>query len=94
MALIGVGNLRNENDLNKALDSGFSEFIAVGCASMLNKDLGILLNENRGNEIMEEIDPDSPEKYCWPEPLWKIGLQGISYFPPVKGKHVERMDDV
>ena len=64
MALIGVGNLRNENDLNKALDSGFSEFIAVGCASMLNKDLGILLNENRGNEIMEEIDPDSPEKYC------------------------------
>ena len=28
VALIGVGGLRNENDINKALDSGFSEFIA------------------------------------------------------------------
>ena len=94
VALIGVGNLRNENDFNRALDSGFSEFIAVGCASMVNKDLGILLKENRGKEISEEIDPDSPEKYCMPEPLWKMSLQGINFFPPIKGKHVERMDDV
>ncbi len=86
--------MRNENDLNRALDSGFSEFIAVGAASMVNKDLGILLKENRGKEICEEIDPDSPEKYCMPEPLWKMSLQGISYFPPIKNKHVERMDDV
>ena len=94
VALIGVGNLRNENDFNRALDSGFSEFIAVGCASMINKDLGILLKENRGKEISEEIDPDLPEKYCMPEPLWKMSLQGINFFPSIKGKHVERMEDV
>ena len=29
VALIGIGGLRNENDLNKALDTGFSEFIGV-----------------------------------------------------------------
>ena len=61
---------------------------------MVNKDLGILLKENRGKEISEEIDPDLPEKYCMPEPLWKMSLQGINFFPSIKGKHVERMDDV
>jgi len=35
------------------LDTGFSEFIGVGCASMTNRDLGILLKENRGKEIRE-----------------------------------------
>ena len=94
VALIGIGGLRNEKDLNKALDTGFSEFIGVGCASMTNKNLGILLKENRGNEISEEIDPEKPEIYCMPEPLWKMSLQGINYFPPIKGKHVERLDDV
>jgi 2,4-dienoyl-CoA reductase-like NADH-dependent reductase (Old Yellow Enzyme family) len=42
MALIGVGGLRSEADLNRALDTGFSEFIAVGGASMVNRDLGIV----------------------------------------------------
>ena len=84
VALLGIGGLRNEKDLNKALDSGFYDFIGVGCASMVNKDLGILLKENRGKEIKEEIDPEHPEIYCMPEPLWKVSLQGINYFPPIK----------
>ena len=94
VALIGVGGLRNEKDINQSLDSCFSEFVAIGCASMINKDFGILLKENRGNEISEEIDPDHPEKYCMPEPLWKMSLEGINYFPNIKGKPVERLDDV
>ena len=94
VALIGVGGLRNEKDINQALDSGFSEFVAVGCASMINKDFGILLKENWGNEISEEIDPEHPEKYCMPEPLWKMSLEGINFFPNIKGKPVERLDDV
>ena len=91
VALLGIGGLRTEKDLNKALDTGFSDFIGVGCASMVNKDLGILLKENRGKEIKEEIDPEHPEIYCMPEPLWKMSLQGINYFPPIKGKPYERL---
>ena len=91
VALLGIGGLRTEKDLNKALDTGFSDFIGVGCASMVNKDLGILLKENRGKEIKEEIDPEQPEIYCMPEPLWKMSLQGINYFPPIKGKPYERL---
>ena len=91
VALVGVGGLRNEKDINQALDSGFSDFIPVGCASMVNKDFAVLLKENRGNEISEEIDPEHPEKYCMPEPLWKMCLQGIGYFPNIKGKTFERI---
>ena len=61
---------------------------------MVNKDFTVLLKENRGNEISEEIDPEHPEKYCMPEPLWKMCLQGIVYFPNIKGKTFERFDDV
>ena len=61
---------------------------------MTNRDLGILLKENRGKEIREEIDPEHPEIYCMLDPLWKMSLQGINYFPTIKGKPVERLDDV
>ena len=38
LALIGVGGLRSENDIKLAIDSGFSEFVAVGIAIMMNKN--------------------------------------------------------
>ena len=92
MALIGVGGLRSEADLNRALDTGFSEFIAVGGASMVNRDFGILLKEGKGDQLSLEIDPEHPEKYSMPESLWKMSCQGIGYFPPVKGKKHEGLD--
>ena len=92
MALIGVGGLRSEADLNRALDTGFSEFIAVGGASMVNRDLGILLKENKGDQLGLEIDPDYPERYAMSETLWKMSIQGIGIFPPIKGKETKRYD--
>ena len=92
VALIGCGGLRSEEDLNRAVDTGFAEFIAVGGASMTNKNLGILLKENKGNQLGLEIDPDHPEKYAMPDNLWKLSIQGIDYYPPVKGKGNKRLD--
>ena len=92
VALIGCGGLRSENDLNKALDTGFCEFIAVGGASMINKNLGILLKENKGNLLELEIDPEHREKYDMPDNLWNLSIQGIDYYPPVKGKNTKRLD--
>ena len=92
VALIGCGGLRSEEDLNRAVDTGFAEFIAVGGASMINKNLGILLKENKGNQLGLEIDPDHPEKYAMPDNLWKLSIQGIDYYPPVKGKTTKRLD--
>ena len=92
MALIGVGGLRSEADLNRALDTGFSEFIAVGGASMVNRDFGILLKENKGDQLGLEIDPEHPERYAMSETLWKMSIQGIGIFPPIKGKETKRYD--
>ena len=92
VALIGVGGLRSEADLNRAVDTGFSEFIAVGGASMINRNLGILLKENKGDQLGIEIDPEHPEKYVMPDNLWKMSCQGIGYFPPIKGKKYEGLD--
>jgi len=92
VALMGVGGLKSEEDLNRAYDTGFCEFIAVGGASMVNRDFGILLKEGKGSQLGLEIDPEHPEKYVMPDNLWKMSCQGISYFPPVKGKNCNRID--
>ena len=87
IALIGVGGLLSESDLNGAINSGFSEFIAVGRASMLNKNLGILLGQGKGNKFNLTLDPDHPEKYNIPTTLWKMCLTGQDWLPPIKGKN-------
>ena len=77
MALIGVGGLFSNKDLNKALDSGYADFIGVARALMLNKDLGILLKE--GKRLNLEIDPEHPEKYDIPKILWDMSIQEGSW---------------
>lgn len=86
VALIGCGGLKSGDDFNTALNSGYSEFIAAGMASMMNRNLGILLKEGRGKELEVEVDPDHPEKYAMPTTLWNMCFQGIGWFPPLKKK--------
>ncbi len=59
--------------------------IASGMASMMmNRKLGIILKEGKGNELEVEIDPKHPERYAMPPNLWNMCFQGISWFPPIK----------
>ena len=53
-------------------------------ASMMNRNLGILLKEGKGNELEVEIDPNHPERYAMPPTLWNMCFQGIGWFPPLK----------
>jgi len=68
------------------MNSGFSEFVGVGVASMLNKDLGILLKENKGDKIKLEIDTEHPEYYSFPKNLWNLCIQGGDWLPPIKSQ--------
>ena len=70
VALIGVGGLKTENDINLAIKSGFCEFVAVGMASLLNKDFGMLLKEGKGYKLNLKFEPEHPEKYSLPKNLW------------------------
>ena len=86
VALIGVGGLFSYKDFNKALKSEFSDFIATARASMMNKDLGVLLKEEKEEEINLLLDPVHPEKYSIPNLLWAMCIKGGEGLPPLKRK--------
>lgn len=90
MALIGNGGLKTDSDFNSAINSGLCEFIGAGTASMLNPDLGILLEQNKGDKINIELDPEHPEYYKLSPDLWKWCMIGLDWFPPIKGKSRKR----
>jgi len=90
--LIGCGGLKSQDDLKRAVDSGFAEFIGVGAASMMNRDFGILLKEKKGDKLELELDLEHPERYAMPTNLWNMCLLNMSWMPPVKGKIHEEHD--
>ena len=86
MPLFGVGGLKSEKDFKAAVESQFCEFIALGAASMMNKDLGILLKEKKADKLILALDTEHPEVYSMPKSLWGMCLQGLDWMPPLKGK--------
>ena len=86
MPLIGVGGLNTYEELSKALNSGYADFIGVARILMLNKDLGALLKEGKIDKISTEIDPDHPEKYDIPKMLWNMSIQDGSWLEFKKKK--------
>ena len=94
VALIGVGGLKTQKNFTDAINTGFTEFIAAGVASMMNRDLGILLKENKGDKLDLELDPEHPEKYAMAPYLWNFCISNttLDFFPPVKGKPIVEGD--
>ena len=86
VALIGVGGLFTEKDINKALSSGYTEFIGVGRASMINRDLATLLKEGKGDKIEVEVDDKHPEDYCFTKGIWAMIHQGMDWLPKIKSQ--------
>ena len=86
VALIGVGRLYTAEDFNKASNSGYTEFIGVGRASMMNKDLAILLKEGKGDKLNLTVDPKNPDDYYFPKSLWDLCNLGLDWLPKIKGK--------
>ena len=90
VALIGVGGLKTQQNFTDAINSEFTEFVAAGVASMMNRDLGILLKENKGDKLDLELDPEHPEKYAMAKPMWNICISNtkLDLLPPIKGKPI------
>ena len=95
VALIGVGGLKTQQNFTDAINSGFSEFIAAGTANMINADLGTLLKEKKGNELKIELDPEHPENFKMPQPMWQFIMANntLDFLPPVKGKNIKVVFD-
>ena len=88
MALVGVGGLLTDEDFNKALNSGYAEFIGAGKVLMLNNDLGTLLKEGKGDKLQLEFNGTHPENYAIPKFLWNMCLKNNGWLPPVKKQQI------
>ena len=86
IALIGVGGLRSEKNIYDAEKTGFSEFIGVANACLMNPDFAILLKEGKGDKINLVLDPAHPELYKLPTHLWEMCQEGQDWLPPLNGK--------
>ncbi|ROV56012.1 NADH-dependent flavin oxidoreductase [Neisseria chenwenguii] len=92
LPLIGVGNLLSGKRIREAYATGWAEFIALGKAVMINPNIAQLLQEQRDNEIVTELDPEQADHYGIPDILWGYCVQGGDWLPPVKGKNWQPMD--
>ena len=86
IALIGHGGLYTDKYFNMALNSGYSDLIGTSRASMLNKDLRILLKEGKSAQICLEFGIDHPEKYGISKILWYMCIQEPEWATPIKKK--------
>ena len=86
LPLIGVGNIYTADQINKALNTGWSEFVALGKTAIINPNIGSLILENRENEIETELDLDRKDKYDLGEFLWNLANEENQLLPPLKKK--------
>lgn len=84
LPLIGVGNLLSADDIDRAWNTGGADFLAFGKAVLLNPNLVELLRSGRYAEIATELDPVRQDRYRFPETLWQLNLQGLSFLPKLK----------
>ncbi len=69
-AVIGLGDLWTGEDFEKALGTGWVDFVATGRALMLNPRLPELIREGKDSEIQTSLNPVSAKTCECPEVLW------------------------
>ena len=72
--------------INKALNTGWAEFTALGKTAIINPNIGTLIRENRENEIETELNLDRKDKYDLGEFLWERAKEESPLLPPLKDK--------
>lgn len=93
LPLIGVGNLLTAEDVLKACQTGWAEFIALGKTVMINPTFATHIREGKEAAIEREIDVDKQAFYQLPDTLWAMTAQAtFPWLPPVKGREWKGMD--
>ncbi|STZ07569.1 NADH oxidase [Moraxella caprae] len=92
LPLIGVGCLLSADDVVRAYDTGWAQFVAVGKAVMINPNFATLLKTGDTDKIATHIDPERNDIYKIPNQLWAYQQKGLAYLPPLKGKEWQPLD--
>ena len=67
LPLIGVGNLFTAEQILKAYQTGWAEFIALGKTVMINPTIATLIATGKESEIVAELDPEKADHYGIPD---------------------------
>lgn len=86
LPLIGVGNLYTGDDMLRAWQAGWAEFIALGKSVMLNPNLVELLTGGRDNEIQTHFDWNNADFYRYTPAMLHGTRLGMDFYPPSKNK--------
>lgn len=87
LPLIGVGNLYTGEQIEKALNTGWAEFTALGKTVIINPNIGTLIAESREEEIVTELDLEREDRYDLGDFLWSLAEQGgHRLLPPLRKK--------
>lgn len=86
LPLIGVGNLFTAEQILKAYQTGWAEFIALGKTVMINPTIATLIATGKESEIVAELDPEKADHYGIPDLLWSFCVKGGAWLPPVIGQ--------
>ncbi|MDO4928587.1 MAG: hypothetical protein Q3976_05925 [Corynebacterium sp.] len=83
IALVGVGNLLNADDIARAFATDWVDIIALGKAVMLNPNLYDLL-QNDPDAIVTAADPANVDHYGIPPRLWQMVLLDQPWLPSLQ----------
>lgn len=92
LPLIGVGSLYTAEQMLKAFETGWAEFIGLGRTVMINPTVASLIKEGKENDIVTELDPKKEDQYGIKGDLWDMCLKCDDWLPPVKGKNFKNRD--
>lgn len=83
LPLIGVGSLFSADDVLKAYQTGWAEFIAVGKAVMMNPNFATLIKNGQSEQIETRLDLTRTDHYAIPDLLWQFCQAKQPWLPPV-----------
>lgn len=84
LPLIGVGNLLTAADIQRAIDTGSAELIALGKAVLLNPSVATRLQQGDTDGLETELDPARKAFYRFPERLWALNQKQPPFLPKLK----------
>ncbi|MCP1661232.1 2,4-dienoyl-CoA reductase-like NADH-dependent reductase (Old Yellow Enzyme family) [Neisseria perflava] len=70
LPLIGLGSLFTAEDVSKALQTGWTEFLGFGRTVLVNPNFATLMKEGRYDEIQTAIDPTRADHYGFGDFMW------------------------
>ena len=86
LPFIASGNLYDAEDMLKAYNTGWVEFLSIGKSVLLNPNLIELIKSEKEEQIERQFDWDKADYYRYTPAMLQGTEAGTDFFPPSKQK--------